>query len=206
MISRGWTKTGEDLNFIPNPPPRCEVIVVPVPQIADIYQSVVQELQNNVDIQVKVHSIVQIKNPSLEEAYLAIKQLIAKECAGGDPNERLLFHGTSGTSIDGILNDGFDDRYWNSGKWGHGAYFAKNPAVSHGFARQDATDQTRVMFYSKVTLGKQQTLQNTDGNLKAAPKGFHSVHGIPPGTTNVDEFIVYRYAQALPYLKITYKG
>ncbi|CAF3756077.1 unnamed protein product [Rotaria sp. Silwood1] len=206
MISRGWTKTGTDLNFIPNPPPRCDVIVVPVPQIADIYQSIIQQLQNNVGIQVKVHSIVQIKNPSLEEAYLAIKQLIAKECVGGNPNERLLFHGTSGTSIDGILNDGFDDRYWNSEKWGHGAYFAENPAVSHVFAQPDATDQTRVMFYNKVTLGKQQTLQNTDGNLKAAPKEFHSVHGIPPGTTNKDEFIVYRYAQALPYLKITYKG
>ncbi|CAF4416376.1 unnamed protein product, partial [Rotaria sp. Silwood2] len=43
MISRGWTKTGTDLNFIPNPPPRCDAIVVPVPQIADIYQSIVQQ-------------------------------------------------------------------------------------------------------------------------------------------------------------------
>ncbi|CAF4416820.1 unnamed protein product [Rotaria sp. Silwood2] len=208
MVSRGWTKTGEDLNFIPHPPPRCEVIVVPVPEIADIYRSVVQQLQSNIGSQVKILSIVQIKNPSLEEAYLAIKQLIAKDCQGGNSNERPLFHGTSGTSIDGILNNGFDDRYWRAGKWGkcHGAYFAENPLVSHGFAHQDSSDQTRVMFYNKVTLGKQQILRDTNMTLQAAPIGFHSVHGIPSGSSNEDEFIVYRYAQALPYLKITYRG
>jgi hypothetical protein len=67
-------------------------------------------------------SIEQIRNPLLEEAYLSMKQLIAKQCIGQNPNERELFHGTKGEAIDGILNDGFDDRFWGTnyskGNWG----------------------------------------------------------------------------------------
>jgi hypothetical protein len=51
-----------------------------------------------------------------------MKQIIAKQCPGQNPNEQELFHGTGGEGIDGILNDGFDDRYWGTnfgmGKFG----------------------------------------------------------------------------------------
>jgi hypothetical protein len=40
----------------------------------------------------------------------------------------------------------------------------------------------------------------------SAPKGFHSIHGQFPGHANSDEYIVYRYGQAMPYLKIIYKA
>lgn len=43
-------------------------------------------------------------------------------------------------------------------------------------------------------------------DLKSAPVNYHSVHGTHPGRPNDDEYIVYRYGQALPYLKITYKA
>ena len=58
------------------------------------------------------------------------------------------------------------------------------------------------MFYNKVTLGNEHATQQQDSTLKSAPKDFHSVHGIIAGA---DEYIVYRYGQGLPYLKITYK-
>ena len=118
MTSRGWSKVGPDVSVIPNPPPNCQVILVPLPKPTDLYKFLTQRLQNSISSQVTIVSIVQIKNPLLEEAYLAIKQLIGKECKGRNPCERELFHGTSGDAIDGILNDGFDDRYWKHGKWG----------------------------------------------------------------------------------------
>jgi hypothetical protein len=68
---------------------------------------------------VKVLSIEQIKNPYLEDAYEAMKKIIAKQCQGSNPNERTLFHGTHGPGINGITEDGFDDRFFNaSGAWG----------------------------------------------------------------------------------------
>lgn len=86
---------------------------------------------------------------------------------------------------------------------GHGAYFADNPVKSHGYTTIDATDGTRVMFYNKVCLGKSHILTTTNSALVSAPVGFHSVIG---KHNNLTEYIVYRYGQALPYLKIVYKG
>ncbi|CAM2729916.1 unnamed protein product [Rotaria socialis] len=67
----------------------------------------------------KIISIDQIKNPFLEDAYKTIKKIISKQCSASNPNERLLFHGTSLLGIIGITEDGFDDRFFNAGgAWG----------------------------------------------------------------------------------------
>jgi hypothetical protein len=110
------------MSVIPNPPPKYQVVLVPLPESTELYKSLVQQMNIFLGYQVQVLSIEQIKNPLLEEAYFAMKQIIAKQCPGQNPNERELFHGTSGEAIDGILNDGFDDRYWGTnfskGNWG----------------------------------------------------------------------------------------
>ncbi|CAF1043228.1 unnamed protein product [Didymodactylos carnosus] len=132
--------------------------------------------------------------------------MIAKGCTGQNPNERELFHGTKGDATDSILENGFDDRNYAKGNWGHGAYFADNPVVSHFYTSRDPIDQTRIMYYNKVLLGNEHILQEINRELDSAPKGYHSTHGKYPGNPMSDEYVVYRYAQALPYLKITYKG
>jgi hypothetical protein len=51
--------------------------------------------------------------------YEGMTKLIAKQCPGNIPNERELFHGTSGDGIDGIIQYGFDDRFFNPNRfWG----------------------------------------------------------------------------------------
>ena len=59
------------------------------------------------------------------------------------------------------------------------------------------------MFYNKVLLGKESIYNTIDDSLVAAPKDHHSVRGTEFQYT---EYIVYRYGQALPYLKIVYKA
>lgn len=85
---------------------------------------------------------------------------------------------------------------------GAGAYFADDPRKSHGYAAAEGANQTRIMFYNKVTLGKESVQGQTNPALGAAPKDFHSVRGT---TFQYTEYIVYRFGQALPYLKVTYK-
>ncbi|CAF4102227.1 unnamed protein product, partial [Rotaria sp. Silwood1] len=101
-----------------------------------------------------------------------MKQLIAKQCKGQNPNERELFHETKGEAIDGILNDGFDDRYWGpnfgKGKWGHGAYFTDNPSVSHRYTEANPLDQTHIIYYNKVVLGKESILNELNNELISA--------------------------------------
>ncbi|CAF0944537.1 unnamed protein product, partial [Didymodactylos carnosus] len=84
----------------------------------------------------------------------------------------------------------------------HGAYFADNPTKSHMYAPSHPTSQNRVMFYNKVILGNEHVMHTTNKALVSAPKNYHSIRGSASGFT---EYIVYRYGQALPYLKIVYK-
>jgi hypothetical protein len=58
------------------------------------------------------------------------------------------------------------------------------------------------MFYAKVLLGIQSIQNDEDKALTSAPIDYHSVQG---SAGIYEEYIVYRYGQALPYLKITYK-
>jgi hypothetical protein len=85
---------------------------------------------------------------------------------------------------------------------GHGAYFADDPRKSHNYTAADATDQMRVIYYNKVLLGNELVLPNPDQTLVSAPVGYHSIRGTKFTYT---EYIIYRYGQALPYLKIIYK-
>ena len=57
------------------------------------------------------------------------------------------------------------------------------------------------MFYNKVLLGNTVIKPEVDNSLASAPQGYHSVTGIK---FSYKEYIVYRYGQALPYLKILY--
>jgi hypothetical protein len=58
------------------------------------------------------------------------------------------------------------------------------------------------MYYNKVLLGKSDIRTEADKTLMSAPKGSHSIIGKHSQRT---EYIVYRYGQALPYLKIIYR-
>ena len=84
---------------------------------------------------------------------------------------------------------------------GHGAYFADDPRKSNSYTQLQAQNQGRVMFYTKVILGFVSQQNAVNNTLTSAPRGFHSVTGT--GFT-YSEYIIYRYGQALPYIKITY--
>jgi hypothetical protein len=220
--SRGWKEIGQRLAIIPEPHWKHNAILVPLPNTAVLYIEILEKL--SVIDGIRIISIEQIRNPFLEEIYEGMKNVIKKQCKGANPNEQELFHGTSGDGINGIVEDGFDDRFFNSdgmyGKYrdssilqipmsislchlGHGAYFADNPLKSHDFTAPDPTTKTRVMFYNKVALGNPHELTEADNSLVSAPKGFHSIIAKHSPRT---EYIIYRYGQALPYLKITYKA
>ncbi|CAF4735422.1 unnamed protein product, partial [Rotaria sp. Silwood2] len=85
-----------------------------------LYKALSQEMKK-IGNSVQIISIEEIKNPLLEDTYEAMKKMIAKQCKsrGYDQNEHKLFHGTHGPGIAGIVEDGFDDRFFNpTGAWG----------------------------------------------------------------------------------------
>ena len=164
-----------------------------------------------------------MRNPDLENAYEASKKLIANECPGKDPNERFLYHGTGMitqkvlwkkvTTIDiflilvfmVILSESilFLNQLFFLLITGHGAYFADNPAKSHGYTKTNGSGgTTRIMFYNKVTLGIPEILNATNTTLRSSKSwlSFSTRYSANPMT----EYIVYTNTQALPFLKITY--
>ncbi|CAF3477414.1 unnamed protein product [Rotaria sp. Silwood1] len=174
---RKWTQLGEPTSFIPSPDSKYISVLVPLPTSSVLYKDVSAKIRT-IATEIQIKSIEQIRNPLLEDAYEAMKSLIARECPGSNPNERELFHGTKPESVQGITDYGFDDRYFSSsGRWGHGAYFADNPQKSHGYARPDINDGTHAMFYAKVLSGIPSVLNHDNPKLTSAPIGFHSVQG-----------------------------
>ncbi len=118
MTLRQWTKIGEPIDYIPPPPPKHYALLVPLPFTSTLYQAVLQRMQI-IGPTVKIISIEEIKNPLLEDAYESMKKIIAKECPNHNPNEQKLFHGTKGDAIKGIIEDGYDDRFFSpTGAWG----------------------------------------------------------------------------------------
>ena len=118
MIQRGWAQTGEPLSYAPPPPPKYYAVLAPLPVTSTLYQSLLQEMKKISDA-IEIVSIEEVKNPLLENIYEANRKQIAKECSGDNPNERKLFHGTRGDGISGILDSGFDDRFFvATGAWG----------------------------------------------------------------------------------------
>ncbi|CAF2158143.1 unnamed protein product [Rotaria magnacalcarata] len=202
MEQRKWTQLGEPSNFIPRPYDKYNFVLVPLPRLSTLYQAL-SKTMNTIGPSVKIVSMDEIKNPFLEDTYEGMKKIIARQCKG-NPNEQKRYHGTKGDAINGILENGFDDRFFSSaGAWGkrHGAYFADDPRKSHNYTAVDPINKTRVIFYNKVILGKESIMNQADRTLTAAPQDFHSVRGTQ---FQYPEYIVYRFAQALPYIKITY--
>ena len=114
--TRGWTKIDPDLSVVPLPHFKRNFVLVPLPHTSILYKDIHKKMQAIGAI--TIVSIEEIRNPSLEETYLGMKKLIKKQCPDQNPNEQELFHGTKGPGVIGIVEDGFDDRYFEGGLYG----------------------------------------------------------------------------------------
>ena len=148
---RKWQTFDQELSVIPEPHWKYHAVLVPLSSTAALYQ----EIKNKMSVipNLKIQSIEEIRNPFLEETYEGMKKIIKKQCTGSNPNELSLFHGTKAEGIDGITEDGFEDRYFAVGMYGknvrlvlenriscifcirigHRAYFVNNPLKSHAY-------------------------------------------------------------------------
>ena len=93
-----------------------------------------------------------IRNSNFDKIYEGLAEIIKTE-NNNDLNESHLLHGTSHAGAQGIIDSGFDDRWFKNGAWGFGAYFADDPRKSNGYA--PAENGVQNIFICKVLLGKQ---------------------------------------------------
>ena len=108
---RHWIQHGKPFLVVPNPHIKHHALLVPLPKNATLYEDVLNQMKK-ISSSIQILSIDQVKNPLLEDSYEAMKKIIAKQCPGSNPNEQELFHGTKADGINGIVEDGFDDRFF----------------------------------------------------------------------------------------------
>ncbi|KAI6651970.1 Sacsin-like [Oopsacas minuta] len=121
---------------------------------------------------------------------------------------RTLFHGSSDTNPELIINDpeGFNMQYAQRGLWGCGIYFATNCSYSHTY-RYDLGDGLCSVFVATVFIGYAKEMTR-DRNITCPPirpnssERYHSVQGRLGGEVI---HIVYKNCMAYPSYIITYR-
>ena len=113
-----------------------------------------------------------------------------------------LFHGTGKDAVPSIMQNGFDDHFFNpTGFFGAGAYFADDPGLSMSFLKDGKAPGH--MFVCNVILGVQDKthhdtpLHKQLGTDFRPPKGIDSMLGrVNFGSyLRQSEYIVYRCGQ-----------
>ncbi|PAA77479.1 hypothetical protein BOX15_Mlig023173g1 [Macrostomum lignano] len=161
-----------------------------------IHDRVMRYIKPEHKISVQVKSIERIVNPTLDgRLYNVYNELFKKNCS-----PELLIHGTSGSSAESIIKDGF--RIGSKGMFGAGIYFATDTTKSAQYCKESGV---KTLLLCEVVLGKTMLCKAprhdlTLDSIRAA--GYDSVFAKrntkkTGGVVN-DEYIVYRPEQATP--------
>ncbi|XP_008108722.2 protein mono-ADP-ribosyltransferase PARP12 isoform X1 [Anolis carolinensis] len=101
-----------------------------------------------------IKRLQRIQNPSLWEVFQWEREQMKKLNEEKEVEERLLFHGTSTSHLDGICANNFDWRICgtNGTLYGKGSYFARDAKKSHIYCRSNTL--TNSMVVARVLVGK----------------------------------------------------
>ncbi|XP_048342505.1 protein mono-ADP-ribosyltransferase PARP14-like [Sphaerodactylus townsendi] len=172
------------------------------------YQDV-QQMFNKTCQLFTIEKIERIQNPFHWQAYQIKKQeMDAKN--GTTNNEKLLFHGTAGSSLTLINNSGFNRSYagYHAAAYGNGTYFAVSASYSaHDTYSKPDADGRKYMYLARVLVGEY--CAGSPGLVVPKAK-----HGSDPTnlydsvTDNVKKpsmFVIFNDIQAYPEYLITFK-
>ncbi|XP_071340147.1 protein mono-ADP-ribosyltransferase PARP14-like isoform X2 [Trachinotus anak] len=170
------------------------------------YSDVEKELTKT-GLTLNIITIERVQNTTLWQSYqLMKKQLEVKNKHTN--NEKLLFHGTGGNSIDLINNQGFNRSYAGAHgvMYGNGSYFAVDPVYSaQGYAKPDASGHKR-MYLARVLVGDY--TQGRRGMITPPAKGSGNAadlyDSVADNTANPTMFVVFNDIQAYPEYLITF--
>jgi len=144
--------------------------------------------------------------PNPNERYPLVDSEAFKQQGRGHPmfgkpvNGFDLFHGTKKDAVPSIMQNGFDDHFFNpNGYFGAGAYFADDPALSMSFVDSSPSH----MFVCNVALGTTNDEHYGTPRTTALGADFRPPHGVDSikgritysGILRQAEYIVYRYGQ-----------
>ncbi|XP_006137712.2 protein mono-ADP-ribosyltransferase PARP14 [Pelodiscus sinensis] len=156
----------------------------------------------------KIEKIERIQNPYYWRAYQIKKQEMDSK-NGHTNNEKLLFHGTTSTSLTVINNKGFNRSYAgiNAACYGNGTYFAVNANYSaqDTYSKPDGNGK-KYMYLARVLVGEY-CVGNT-GLITPPPKNntdpTDQFDSVTDKINNPSMFVIFNDIQAYPEYLITF--
>ncbi|KAM4745611.1 protein mono-ADP-ribosyltransferase PARP14-like [Anableps anableps] len=169
------------------------------------YNNVLAEVTKN-GLSLNIIQIERVQNTTLWQSYQLLKKQMELKNQHTN-NEKLLYHGTTATSIDLINSKGFNRSYagMHGAMYGKGSYFAVDPAYSAGgYATPDNQGHKR-MYQALVLVGD---YTRGSANMIAPPAKSGSAADLYDSVTdkpnNPSMFIVFNDIQAYPEYLITF--
>ncbi|KAK9832573.1 hypothetical protein WJX84_000851, partial [Apatococcus fuscideae] len=174
-----------------------------------------------------VKRIERVQNPRLWRRFALRRKELRDEHGHEGDNESLLFHGADKSTLEAVINEGFDIRVANVGSLGLGTYFAQDSTYSAAYScepRRAALNQLEVqqmeehravgqtrrpaflsdgqaMLLCRVALGN---VAQGSSNLRRAPAGSDSVCRAMDNQQN-DIFAVFDNSQSYPEYIVHYQ-
>nr|XP_020635228.1 poly [ADP-ribose] polymerase 14-like isoform X1 [Pogona vitticeps] len=156
----------------------------------------------------RIEKIERVQNPYLWRLYQVKKKELDKK-NGHTNNEKLLFHGTPGSSLSQINHTGFNRSYAgkNAAAIGNGTYFA----VHADYSAQDVystpdTNGRKFMYFARVLTGDY--CRGNQGLITPPAKntgGFDLYDSVADNMKNPMMFVIFSDAQAYPEYLITFR-
>ena len=102
--------------------------------------------------------IERVEHPAQWQSYITYRDLAVAPSNNGDPNEKMLFHGTDVSTISKIssgVNQSFDRAHTITHAYGKGVYFATDASYSANtsYSKVDPATGKQKMFYARVSVG-----------------------------------------------------
>lgn len=152
--------------------------------------------------QVQIVSVTRVENPTLDRVYSAIQGTM------DDPQEMVLWHGTSPDCVHNIVVNGFNRAYSgrHGTKLGHGTYFAADATYSLRFCGRKSSTR-KIMILAKVLVGSW-----TKGSSDLIEPPFRDAEQLlrydatVDDVTNPSTFCVFRDYQAVPRYIVEFAG
>ncbi|XP_060632835.2 protein mono-ADP-ribosyltransferase PARP12-like [Anolis sagrei] len=133
--------------------PKIGFALVTVSNTTEEYHEIKELFMNTME-GYTINKLQRIQNPSLWEVFQWQKEQMRKLNKGKAVEERLLFHGTNTSYLDGICANNFDWRICgtNGTLYGKGSYFARDASTSNIYCQPNTC--TKRMVVARVLVGK----------------------------------------------------
>jgi len=166
--------------------------------------------------------VQRVQNTFLWRKFEAERRNIIQLRGAAEVHERTLFHGTRNHAPQEIVlrREGFMVDHAKDGLYGKGLYFAVQPCYSHAYVHYShdgfGTKHYHLLM-CRVLCGRSKKMglrvDRTMTRLKLPPAQFDSVeggphhpHGVGPGPSCSNMFVIYQDAQVYPEFIVTYRG